>query len=96
MVSKYTLEDKFLIEAPNYYNFAYPALWNYSFDTFIETGKNDYDKFLKYQDKYNFIITVKTHPASNEIQEYLENNYEKIEDGNFILFYKKDNKQTTN
>jgi len=83
-------QDKFLIEAANFYNFAYPFLWNYAYPAFIDSRTDDLPSFKKDQKalegQYDYLITVETNPVEEELIKFLEVNYEKEKIDKFTFY----------
>lgn len=84
-------QTRFLIEAGNFYNFAYPALWNYAYGTVIDNRNDTLKSFQDQEDiivsGYDYLITVSTHPGEVPFQEYLQATYPSEVNGTFT-FYK--------
>lgn len=84
-------ETTFLIEAGNFYNFAYPALWNYAYGTVIDNRNDTLKSFQEQEAKivsqYDYLVTVSTHPSEAPFLEYLQTTYPAELKGNFT-FYK--------
>lgn len=83
---------KFLLEADNFYNFAYPFLWYYAYGTYLDSATDSLESFKakqnEYGSKYSYLITVKTHPVSQELSWYLETIFHKKEIDQQFTFYK--------
>jgi len=83
-------DKRFLIEANNFYNFAYPFLWNYGYGQYIDGKSDDLDLFLEdrrvIEKNYDFIVTVDTHPVEDRLKELLDENYKKEEEGVFNFY----------
>lgn len=73
--------QKFLIEANNFYNFAYPFLWNYAYGKFIDSKTDNLASFLRQRQEiekaYDFIITVETNPVESQLIKLFDEKYKK-------------------
>jgi len=83
-------QTRFLIEANNFYNFAYPFLWNYAYPAFIDSRTDDLISFKKEQkaleNQYDYLITVETNPIEEGLIKFLEVNYEKEKIDKFSFY----------
>jgi len=84
-------DAQFLIEANNFYNFAYPFLWNYAYPTFIDSRTDDWQSYQKRQKDlevtYQYLITVTTHPVDEKLTSYWDKDFAKDTSAGFT-FYK--------
>ena len=79
----------YLIEADNFYNFAYPFLWNYCYGYKIDGANDTLATFLKqqqfYEHTYTTIITVNSNPVDPDLSEFLKKTYNSHINGQFTF-----------
>ena len=83
-------DTRFLIEANNFYNFAYPFLWNYAYPAFIDSRTDNLTSFKKEQKalegQYDYLITVETNPVEESLIKFLKASYEEEKVDKFTFY----------
>lgn len=71
--------NRYLLETNNYYNFAFPFLWNYAYGTQIDNRDDSLADFKKMEtslrEQYDYIVTVEDHPVVADLMSYLKFQY---------------------
>ena len=80
-------DDRFWVEAPGFWEFAYPFVWNYAYGVSVSGGTHVLDDFIEdevaFVDQYDYVVLVQSHPVADDLHRYLEERYALIDRGSF-------------